>query len=418
MVLMMRVVALDTFMGSLIADEDGNLLLKSLSPSTNINELVEKVLRLESGEVTDDFIKALKDLVNTYGDQVEVVVVDEGHARAVSALNIKAVVEPENSALRRLRGSLIPILVSEGLIKSEDEWVSLLNQVMTQATRIKLRGFATKRDLLAIQAIRSIDDIDKTINLFASRMREWYSVHFPELDDLIEDHKLYATVVYEFGSRDELSVDGLKKLGLGESRANRIYEASRKSMGADLSGIDVERIRDFVGIVLSLYELRDRLSEYLGQVMKEVAPNVTELVGATLGARLLSLAGSLEDLAKMPASTIQVLGAEKALFRALRSGGRPPKHGVIFQHPEIHTSPKWQRGKIARALATKLAIGAKADYFTGRFVADKLKKDLQERVAEIKELYAKPPVKPVPERVKGRERPPFRGRGKKERGGR
>ncbi|MEM2021043.1 MAG: C/D box methylation guide ribonucleoprotein complex aNOP56 subunit [Zestosphaera sp.] len=415
---MMRVVALDTFMGSLIADEDGNVLLKSLSPSTNINELVDKVLRLEGGEVTDDFIKTLKDLVNTYGDQVEVVVVDEEHARAASALNVRAVVEPENSALRRLRDCLIPILVSEGLVKSEDEWVSLLNQVMTQATRIKLRGFAAKRDLLAIQAIRSIDDIDKTINLFASRMREWYSVHFPELDDLIEDHKLYATVVYEFGSRDEFSVNGLKKLGLGESKANRVYEVSKKSMGADLSGIDVERIRDFVGIILSLYELRDKLSEYLSQVMKEVAPNMTELVGATLGARLLSLAGSLEDLAKMPASTIQVLGAEKALFRALRSGGRPPKHGVLFQYPEIHASPKWQRGKIARALATKLAIGAKADYFTGRFVADKLRKDFEERVAEIKELYAKPPVKPVPEKVKGPERPPFRGRGKKERGGR
>ncbi|MEM0037397.1 MAG: C/D box methylation guide ribonucleoprotein complex aNOP56 subunit [Zestosphaera sp.] len=417
--LVLKVVALDTLVGSLIGDEEGNVLVKSLSPSTNINELVERALKLEDGEVTEDFIKSLRELVNTYGDQVEVVVTDDGHARAASALNIKATVSPENSALRRLRNTLITTLISEGVVKSEGEWVSFLNQVMIQATRIKLRGFAAKRDLLAIQAIRSIDDIDKTINLFASRMREWYSVHFPELDDLIEDHKLYATVVYEFGSRDGLSVEGLRKLGFSEGKAQRIYDVSRRSMGADLSEVDVERIRDFVGVILNLYDLRDKLSEYLSQVMKEAAPNITELVGPTLGARLLSLAGSLEDLAKMPASTIQVLGAEKALFRALRTGGRPPKHGVLFQHPEIHVAPKWQRGKIARAVATKLAIAAKADYFTGRFVADKLKKDLQDRIAEIKELYAKPPAKPAPapEKAKRPERPPFR-RGRRGRGGR
>ncbi|MEM3948645.1 MAG: C/D box methylation guide ribonucleoprotein complex aNOP56 subunit, partial [Zestosphaera sp.] len=240
----MKVVALDTLVGSLIGDEEGNVLVKSLSPSTNINELVERALKLEDGEVTEDFIKSLKELVNTYGDQVEVVVTDDGHARAASALNIKATVSPENSALRRLRNTLITTLISEGVVKSEGEWVSFLNQVMIQATRIKLRGFAAKRDLLAIQAIRSIDDIDKTINLFASRMREWYSVHFPELDDLIEDHKLYATVVYEFGSRDGLSVEGLRKLGFSEGKAQRIYDVSRRSMGADLSEVDVERIRD------------------------------------------------------------------------------------------------------------------------------------------------------------------------------
>lgn len=414
---MVRVVALDTFIGSLIADAEGNILVRRLSSKINVNELAERVLRLDNGEATEEFVSSVEELVRMYGDEIEVVVPDEDHARVVSSLKLRAVVEPDNSVLRRLRDSLVSVVINEGVVKSEDEWVSLINQVMLQVTRIKLRSFAAKRDLLAIQAIRSIDDIDKTINLFASRMREWYSVHFPELDDLIEDHKMYATVVYEFGNREEMSLEKLRKLGFSESRATKIYETSRKSMGADLSEIDVERIRDFVGIILSLYDLRDKLSEYLSQVMKEVAPNITELVGPTLGARLLSLAGSLEDLAKMPASTIQVLGAEKALFRALRTGGRPPKHGILFQHPEIHVAPKWQRGKIARAIATKLAIAAKADHFTGRFIADKLKKDLQERIVEIKELYAKPPAKPVPERVKGPERPPFR-KGKKGRGGR
>jgi rRNA biogenesis protein Nop56/Nop58 len=144
--------------------------------------------------------------------------------------------------------------------------------------------------------------------------------------------------------------------------------------------------------------------------MKEVAPNITALVGPTLGARLLSLAGSLEDLAKMPASTIQVLGAEKALFRALRKKGRPPKHGVIFQYPDIHTSPRWQRGKIARALAAKLAIAARVDQFSGRFIGDKLNEELKKRIEEIKTKYAQPP----PKKVQGQQQPKPKQKGKKD----
>jgi len=183
----------------------------------------------------------------------------------------------------------------------------------------------------------------------------------------------------------------LKKIGVSESLARRIASISKKSIGADLSEFDLKPIQTLAKIMIELSELRSYLTDYNTLVMKEVAPNVTELVGPLLGARLLSLAGSLEELAKMPASTIQVLGAEKALFRALRTGGKPPKHGVIFQYPEIHRSPRWQRGKIARALATKLAIAARVDFFTGRFIGDRLKKLLMDRIDEIKKLYQKPP---------------------------
>ncbi|MEM3352069.1 MAG: C/D box methylation guide ribonucleoprotein complex aNOP56 subunit, partial [Saccharolobus sp.] len=170
-----------------------------------------------------------------------------------------------------------------------------------------------------------------------------------------------------------------------------IIEAAKKSIGAEISEDDLSAMRSISNTILELYNIRRDLSNYLESVMKEVAPNITALVGPTLGARLLSLAGSLEELAKMPASTIQVLGAEKALFRALRSGGRPPKHGVIFQYPPIHTSPRWQRGKIARALAAKLAIAARVDAFSGRFIGDQLNDQLKKRIDEIKEKYAQPP---------------------------
>ena len=276
---------------------------------------------------------------------------------------------------------------------------------------------AQKRDLLAAQAIRAIDDIDKTTNLFSARLREWYSLHFPELDDLVREHEDFVRIVAELGHRDNITVENLVKLGFSEEKAKKIAEAAKKSMGADFPEFDIRPMQRLAEITLELYRLRRELADYIAHVMKEVAPNITALVGPLLGARLISLAGSLEELAFLPASTIQVLGAEKALFRALRTGGKPPKHGVIFQYPDIHRSPRWQRGKIARALAAKLAIAAKVDYFTGRFIGDKLKEALRRRIEEIKKLYAKPPkrkkeVKPAPARP-AKKRPKRKKGGKK-----
>ena len=125
--------------------------------------------------------------------------------------------------------------------------------------------------------------------------------------------------------------------------------------------------------------------------MEEVAPNTKAVAGALLGARLIAIAGSLQNLAMRPASTIQVLGAEKALFRSLKTGARPPKHGLIFQHALLHDAKRWQRGKIARVIAGKLAIAARADAFGGRYVGDKLKADIDKRIAEIQEKYKEPP---------------------------
>ncbi|HDJ25954.1 MAG TPA: C/D box methylation guide ribonucleoprotein complex aNOP56 subunit, partial [Candidatus Bathyarchaeota archaeon] len=152
-------------------------------------------------------------------------------------------------------------------------------------------------------------------------------------------------------------------------------------------------IRDVCSIALELYSMRRSLERYIDAVMEEIAPNLKAVAGALLGARLISLAGGLEKLAKMPSSTVQVLGAEKALFRALRTGGKPPKHGVIFQHYYVKGSKRWQRGKIARALAGKISMAARIDAFSGRYIGDQLKAELDRRVEEIKEKYPSPPRK-------------------------
>jgi nucleolar protein 56 len=163
-------------------------------------------------------------------------------------------------------------------------------------------------------------------------------------------------------------------------------------MGAEISDADLAVLQSFCELMLELYKFRGKSEGYVEDVLKEIAPNMTSIVGAALSARLISIAGSLDNLAKMPASTLQVLGAEKALFRSLKTGARPPKHGVIFQHTAIHQSPRWQRGKIARAISGKLSIAARIDAFGGEFLGQKLREEVDKKVDEIKERYKTPPL--------------------------
>lgn len=271
-----------------------------------------------------------------------------------------------------------------------------LATVRTRALEETRRGVAResgRKDRIIAQTIRAVDEFDKTLNIFVSRVREWYGLHFPELNELVEDHLSYLRLVSTLGLRQNFSAKRLEELGYQPEAAKRIAEAAARSAGAEFDEEDVEPIRTMAGAVYQLYSLRGRLTKYTEQLMLRVAPNLAGLAGPTLGARLIALAGDLERLAKFPSSTVQVLGAEKALFRALRRGAKPPKHGVIFQDPLIHNAPRWQRGKIARAYAGKLSIAARLDFYGGEDLSDRLRAELEERVAKIRQQFARPPAK-------------------------
>jgi nucleolar protein 56 len=211
------------------------------------------------------------------------------------------------------------------------------------------------------------------------------------MDRIIEKHDTYARLVSELGNRRNFTNEKLLEEGLPRETAEGVAKAAAKSMGAEIADADLNVLKSFCSLMMDLYKFRENSEKYVEDVLKQVAPNMTAIVGASLSARLMSIAGSLENLAKMPASTLQVLGAEKALFRSLKTGARPPKHGVIFQHTAIHQSPRWQRGKIARALAGKLSIAARIDSFGGDFLGEKLRNDVDKKVEEIKERYKTPP---------------------------
>jgi len=355
-------------------------------------ETAERLGKIEAGKVVDE-IATLVERLQAKGYTTFVFESSEMARNAREKLNISVDVAKPSEAGEMLRRNLDKFAVDTGFAREAAELRQWTHRVSMEFTKMRVKRAVEKRDLVVAQVIQTIDDLDKTLNLFMSRVREWYGLYLPELDRLVEKHETYARLVANLGGRKNFTLENLEKEGLPRAKAERIAEAAGVSMGAELDEGDIDQIQPICKNTLNLYDVRQKLEGYLDSVMGDVAPNIRALAGSLLGARLIALAGGLNNMAKMPASTIQVLGAEKALFRALKTGTRPPKHGIIFQHSLIHEAKRWQRGKVARALAGKLAIAARTDAFSGKYAGDRLQVDLEKRISEIQERYEEPPLK-------------------------
>jgi nucleolar protein 56 len=353
----------------------------------------EIIHNLKAGKLVDEMTSLLEKL-RKEGYKKIVFENAEIAQKAQEKFEITASTTKPSTVGEILRENMEEIAVKTGFVKEATQLADWIRKVTVELTKIKVKLAVEKRDLMVAQAIQTIDDLDKTINLFMGRLREWYGLHLPELNRLVEKHETYARLVLSLGERENFTLENLKKEGIPAKKAEKIAKAALASMGAELSAEDLEKIQTVCKTILELYSLRRILESYVDATMEEVAPNIKSIVGSLLGARLIAIAGGLENLAKMPASTIQVLGAEKALFRALKTGTKPPKHGIIFQHTFLHQAKKWQRGKIARAIAGKLAIAARTDAFGGKYIGDELKAGLEKRITEIHAKYSQPPTRP------------------------
>jgi len=235
-------------------------------------------------------------------------------------------------------------------------------------SRSKLKFNVNRIDNMIIQAIALLDQLDKDVNLFSMRIREWYGYHFPELVRLIPDNHQYARVAKFIGDKDSLDEDKLPDLAAllddDTTVAQNILDAARGSMGAGLSDIDMLNISMFATRVVSLSDYRKSLVSYLSEKMSSVAPSLTALLGERVGARLISHAGSLTNLSKYPASTVQILGAEKALFRALKTKGNTPKYGLLYHSTFIGRAGPKHKGRISRFLANKCSIASRIDCYS------------------------------------------------------
>merc|ERR1719495_1321417 len=253
-------------------------------------------------------------------------------------------------------------------------------------SRAKVKFNVNKSDNMIIQSIALLDQLDKDINTFCMRIREWYSYHFPELIKIVPENALYAKVVKLVKNRKELTAEKFEELEtilMDSSRAQAVIDASKSSMGMDISPVDLLNIDMFASRVIGITEYRKELSAYLQSKMALVAPNLAVLIGDTVGARLISHAGSLTNLAKCPASTVQILGAEKALFRALKTKGNTPKYGLIFHSTFIGRAGTANKGRISRYLANKCSIASRIDCFTETptsVFGERLKDQVEERL--------------------------------------
>lgn len=241
-----------------------------------------------------------------------------------------------------------------------------------------------------------MDELDKALNVITARLKEWYGLHFPELTGLVDDPIGYAKIA-SAGTRDKIDENILSGLNLSPKKVEAMMLAAKVSKGGSISKEDAAMVALLAETTMSLSASKDRLQRYVESSMRRLAPNISAVAGETIGARLIAKAGGLARLAKLPSSTIQVLGAEKALFRALKTGSRPPKHGILFQHEQVHGAPKWQRGKIARSLASKIAIAARVDMFRGE-KQEGIESKFAKRLEEIREKYKEPPPE-EPKRV-------------------
>jgi nucleolar protein 56 len=305
------------------------------------------------------------------------------------AMNFKLAVADQKFAQQINEKLGIPIIVGDFVVElsrairyhfhkfmgiSEEDLIKSQLGLGHSYSRMKCMFDVNRQDKPVIQSIYLIDLLDKDINGFCMRIKEWFGWHFPELSKIVPDNYVYVRIARLIELRqnlidkkDELMPE-LDLITLDPEISKQIVDAAATSMGSDINEIDLLNVKFFSEKVASLIKYREELSNYLKDKMKKLAPNVSALVGEIVAARLISHAGSLSALAKYPASTIQILGAEKALFRALKTKSKTPKYGLLYHSSFIGKAKTKNKGKISRYLANKLAMCSRIDYFSAEVI--------------------------------------------------
>jgi len=327
-----------TWFGSFII-KDGEVIDQELFPKQP-SEIAERKSQMEEGEILmeeEKLIERIETAPLVTSDRL----VDFGELKEIGVIEI----DPEDYSY------------------SDD----LLQKALQELGRRKIKESIDFGEHLA-RAVETIQDLNETINIKLERLKTWYSLYFSELDEEVNDER-YLELIVEYGDRDEI-------------KENINFEGEFTGQG--VTDEEINHFQELASSIMRDMGLREELNEYVESKMQEYAPNLSTLIGPKLGGELIAEQGSLESLARQPASTIQVLGAEKSLFRHLDKGTDPPKHGLILQHPFVHRAPESLRGKIARTIANKIAIAARIDYFGGEYRGEKMREELEEKIEKIR----------------------------------
>ena len=380
----------DTLIGIFAFDEIGNIL-NFIDFDDDYDKITEFYYALDSDIIQKVFENFLLELKNSGFNEFTF---DNKKLETLTSnkLGYKTLFESKSAELKAFRLNLEQHLKKIGINKTSEEILAQYKEISDKLTRRKVSQASGHSDNIITQIITVLDVIKKSISLFSSHLREWYGLHFPELTDkIIENNIVLANLISNLGSRENFTLENIKnKVDLKERKIKALEQYALESMGANF---DLSMIQNYADQIISLDNYRIQLEKYLEGLLENFAPNINSLIGSLIGAKLIAKAGSLQKLAYMPASRIQLLGAEKALYRFLKTGEKRPKHGLIFQWNQIRSAKPWIRGKIARVIAGKIGVAAKVDHFDGEFIGDSLSHEIEDKIKEIEEKYPNPPQK-------------------------
>ncbi|KAL2834892.1 hypothetical protein BDW59DRAFT_136774, partial [Aspergillus cavernicola] len=341
------------------AEGVSNLLkLKSFQKFDSATTALEEVASLVEGKVTPRLASLLDEIKDE--KKVSLAVADPKLGNSIGklpGLDISLVADSSTADIYRAIREHLPTLIP-GLLPQDMSTMSL--GLSHSLARHKLKFSPDKIDTMIVQAISLLDDLDKELNNYAMRVKEWYGWHFPELAKILNDNIAYSRLVIKMGMRTNSETTDLAEI-LPEEIEAAVKSAADRSMGTEISDEDLENIQALAEQVIGFSDYRSQLAGYITSRMNAIAPNLTALVGDLVGARLIAHAGSLSNLSKSPASTLQILGAEKALFRALKTKHDTPKYGLIYHASLIGQATGKNKGKMARVLAAKASLGLRVD---------------------------------------------------------
>lgn len=343
-------------------------------------DVLKAAVSLINGKMGKSLKKFLKK--NVISDEIQhtLAVADKNLAKTINKkLGIECLKNDKCDELMRCIRMNLSTLI-EGV--SEEDMRKMSLGLAHGMARYKLKFSADKVDTMIIQAVSLYQDLDKEINNYMMRLKEWYGYHFPELAKIITDNIVYTKVCRAIGKRDNVVDLDLTEM-IPEEVQDEVKEAVAISMGTEINDRDEEFMFALADQIIELDAYRASLGEYLKSRMMTVSPNLSIMVGEMISAKLIAKAGSLINLAKYPASTIQILGAEKALFKAMRSKANTPKYGIIYQSKMISAITGKTKGKISRALAAKCALCVRYDALgegDEPVVGEECKKYIEDRI--------------------------------------
>ena len=248
------------------------------------------------------------------------------------------------------------------LLKNKEYFQSFRNQNLL-LTKQLIKNSVNEDDLI-VQTVNNINELDTTANTLVKRLREWFSLFLPELDKDVDNHEKYTELI-----ATKTKAELIKDLNVN----------TKESMGANVEKVDITQMKLLAEQILSMYKLRDKHETYLEKIMIEYCPNFHAVAGTNIGAKLFEHGKSLKRLACLPASTIQLLGAEKALFRHIKTGSKSPKYGILYTHYLVQKAKRKDRGTVARSVANNLSIALRIDFFKGEFIGDAMRDKLEKK---------------------------------------